>query len=704
MTVKAMVDRRDQMDSEDPAKLIAYAAHDLMTPLTGVQLSLSLLAEDEEVQEKLNPHQMELLTSATNCSDLMIRICEAAIESLRNIRPAVAAGTTDAATTVPLATEDDDNVTDIVDLVKSLKLIMEPIPKLVPLIITLDPAVPHTIRSDDLKLFRSVLNLVSTAIQRTSTGKVHVKIFVRDQELVFECEDTAEDIPVEDYQYLFQGNGGSKHENPLLLTLASVASLVKSMDGAFGYRPRNTSPDGTALTDQNRKPLKGSVFWFSVRLEAVREAHGDRKNDGLKKSASGLLRKQRSTSKTYFPMMLRCGSNSSISLHTSSLSHGKRMGSFSNGIAATAPRPRESLANAVFDDPITTDQKPPAIPRDIMASATVARADTTADYGPRRKQALVIEDSLVVRKGLARALSNLGFDVQQAVNGLEGLKAMKETMFDMVLCDFLMPVMDGLDCVKQYRDWEERNRPSHRQPIIGISAHVSVADSDQGIKAGMDDFRPKPISIKTLTELQGNEAVVASARRLNDMERTSPSPATNGVDLSKQQQASKRKQPPTVEGDNVKRPKTSSIKIEDSTPEHPVCLLAMDSSTLESNDFQKVLESTGWSVVAVHEGKDAVRLLQMRNWDAVLIADDIPGLAATKCIAAFREWEEKNRVNEQRRVFLVCDSDIPGPFDSSSLVQPPSGFNGVLSKPIVWKELDFLVKKRSNNMKIVFRR
>ncbi|EEC49925.1 predicted protein, partial [Phaeodactylum tricornutum CCAP 1055/1] len=116
----------------------------------------------------------------------------------------------------------------------------------------------------------------------------------------------------------------------------------------------------------------------------------------------------------------------------------------------------------------------------------------------RKRQALVIEDSLVVRKSLAQAFERLGFVVTQAVDGLEGLNALKETIFDVTLCDFLMPVMDGMDCVKQYRDWERENRPWFRQLIIGISAHANANDSGQGIKVGMDQFWPKPVSIKKL--------------------------------------------------------------------------------------------------------------------------------------------------------------------------------------------------------------
>ncbi len=125
----------------------------------------------------------------------------------------------------------------------------------------------------------------------------------------------------------------------------------------------------------------------------------------------------------------------------------------------------------------------------------------------RDKCALVIEDSLVVRKTIIRALKSLGYATKEAKDGLEGLKCLKDSIYDVVLCDFLMPVMDGLDCMKQYREWESKERPSLRQYIVGMSAHISSEASHQGFEAGMDDFRPKPISIQTLEEILESDKV-----------------------------------------------------------------------------------------------------------------------------------------------------------------------------------------------------
>ncbi len=76
----------------------------------------------------------------------------------------------------------------------------------------------------------------------------------------------------------------------------------------------------------------------------------------------------------------------------------------------------------------------------VMKEAVLMKEGET-----RKKRALVIEDSMVVRKTLlTRVLSKLGFEAAQAFDGMEGLKELQCSLFDVVLCDFLMPMMDRL--------------------------------------------------------------------------------------------------------------------------------------------------------------------------------------------------------------------------------------------------------------------
>ena len=81
----------------------------------------------------------------------------------------------------------------------------------------------------------------------------------------------------------------------------------------------------------------------------------------------------------------------------------------------------------------------------------------------RSKRALIIDDSLTIRKGLARGFSRLGFDVDEAENGLQGFNKLKADLYDICLLDFLMPVMDGPDVARKFRAWENEHRPDFHQ-------------------------------------------------------------------------------------------------------------------------------------------------------------------------------------------------------------------------------------------------
>lgn len=725
-----------------------------MTPLTGVQLSLSLLKDDELVCRTLGVQQMELLSTAANCSDLMLRICQTSIDTLREECAAinVAQPTSQDCNSVPIAR--------MSELVKSLAMIMEPIPKTVPMILSLDESVPPSILSDDLKLFRSALNLLSHAIQRTTLGMVWLRIFCTEEKskLVFECADTGPDIPVEHYQYLYKPS--QCPQGDVKVGLSSLASLVDSLGGEYGFSPLGMHTDGRR--EARRK--HGSIFWFSVPLCETEGAgmEGDQdKAMAVLPSVKRMRNRKPGVAKEPiipdFPrtssgaFIYRVNSGAVIGRSGSANSVSSNSGRFRFGVHREDPFHSGSLHNGRFCDPpgsstnaavgmvdqgeASNKRKPAAIPSRISLpkQPDVQVDDEDEEEDPkhaagRKRRALVIEDSLVVRKSLARALDKLGYEVTQAPNGLEGLKCLKEKLFDLTLCDFLMPVMDGMDCVKQFRGWEKTNRPWFSAWIVGISAHANANDGGQGIIAGMDDFKPKPVSIKDLGVIQASEPVVERTRKLDQLEasiRSSENPNDRSdalTTVSMDQDLSEGRKRPEAEmvrsdrsspigGRVAKRVRTSSDEVDQTqsleVSSNPVCLMATDKPSRRTNEVLLMMERDGWKVVVVNDGREAVRLLKMRNWDAVLIEDELPLMNGASCVESFRRWEEENRVNRQLNTFLVCSENVPSPSDATAVVLPPTGFDGILNRPLVWRDLDYLLKKNTpagRSYEIVVRR
>ena len=170
LVIDAMVERRREKLSvlQDKSQIIATTAHDLITPLSGVQMSMSLLLDDDDLKPHLSISHQDMIETASACADVMSRICQEAIEIFR--------GDVNKRNRRTAENEKDSNgMTSIVvaELVKNVNMVMEPFPKKVPLFISVDPLVPPQISvTDDLKVFRSIINYLTNALKKTEKGNV----------------------------------------------------------------------------------------------------------------------------------------------------------------------------------------------------------------------------------------------------------------------------------------------------------------------------------------------------------------------------------------------------------------------------------------------------------------------------------------------------------------------------------------------------
>jgi CheY-like chemotaxis protein len=112
---------------------------------------------------------------------------------------------------------------------------------------------------------------------------------------------------------------------------------------------------------------------------------------------------------------------------------------------------------------------------------------------------LLVEDSIAVSKTISRLLKLHGHDVELALNGAVALEFLinKSYSFDLILMDLEMPVMNGYETARLYREYEQRNSLA-RLPIIAISANDVVSVFQSCLEASMDDFLPKPFVMPEL--------------------------------------------------------------------------------------------------------------------------------------------------------------------------------------------------------------
>ena len=115
-------------------------------------------------------------------------------------------------------------------------------------------------------------------------------------------------------------------------------------------------------------------------------------------------------------------------------------------------------------------------------------------YQGEKKHILVVDDRWENRSVLVNLLEPLGFGVEEAENGLEGLDKMQKSLPDLVITDLQMPVMDGFVMLEKLRSDQELK---HLKVLVS-SASIAQLDQQKSIKAGGDDFLAKPINTQEL--------------------------------------------------------------------------------------------------------------------------------------------------------------------------------------------------------------
>jgi CheY-like chemotaxis protein len=516
------------------------------------------------------------------------------------------------------------SICDIPKLMQRLKSVMEAIPKQVPVVVYVDPLVPRAIIADELPIFRAALNLLSSSCDRASTGNVRFSISVtseidseflgNSEELLFTCVDAGP--PFSQLDSLDDSDCGSenstddskteqKTSRTVLLesfgksTLSSVSALVRSVGGDFGIDSLENDED---------------LHWRAMNVT-------------FENGSKPISRKftVAPTTKFWFkiPLFVPEAGCEGENIHDKS---------------------------TILLGPDSSVKFLPEITSFHQNTETIPNRNDS-----KKKRALVIDDSIVIRKTLARALVALGYETVQAEDGLAGLKILQSDVFDIVLCDFLMPVMDGMDCVREYRCWEESYRTGAQQFIVGMSAHASRKDAERAIKVGMDLYVSKPIFLQQLKEL----IEFAERRTLSLGESVLRS--SNPNELS-----------------------STEFRMDVSVGKLS-CLIGADKDI--GRRLDGISRDNQFVPFLAESCEEFTRMIKARNWMVVLIDESfLANDDGPNCIQVFRDWEKQYRVHRQKNVYLMSkgyqspSGACNNPMSELSHLQP--GIDGVLENPV----------------------
>ena len=129
-----------------------------------------------------------------------------------------------------------------------------------------------------------------------------------------------------------------------------------------------------------------------------------------------------------------------------------------------------------------------------------------------RPQVLLVEDEPAQREVLAYNLEAEGFEVRRAEDGEEAMLLVSEAAPDLVILDWMMPLMSGIEVCRQLKSRES----TRHIPVIMLSARSEEVDTVRGLETGADDYVIKPYNLRELmarvrTQLRRTRPAAAGA-------------------------------------------------------------------------------------------------------------------------------------------------------------------------------------------------
>jgi signal transduction histidine kinase len=124
-----------------------------------------------------------------------------------------------------------------------------------------------------------------------------------------------------------------------------------------------------------------------------------------------------------------------------------------------------------------------------MTSPAHAGTGTAAEAAPRL---LIVDDVFDNREVLARRFRNRGFHISEAAGGLEALELIAREAFDLVLLDWMMPDIDGLEVLRRIRE----ARTAAELPVIMVTAKSLSENVVEALRLGANDYVTKPVDFE----------------------------------------------------------------------------------------------------------------------------------------------------------------------------------------------------------------
>ncbi|WP_236620697.1 two-component system sensor histidine kinase RcsC [Providencia sneebia] len=486
---KSLQDVADAAEQANQAKsmFLATVSHELRTPLYGIIGNIELL-QGTELSEKAN----RLVNTMDNSSSLLLQIISDILDFSK-------------IESEQLKIENKlFNCRDVFSFVLEnyLPLFAK---KQISVYSCIEPDVPDLLLSDSVRLQQVISNIVNNSIKFTDSGFVLFYVWSDGNYLKIEIRDSGigmtEPVILKLFDPFFQvydqNNIGHKGTG---LGLAICEKLINLMDGDIEV----SSQSGLGSSFIIRIPLYDQKY-ITKNIPEYRSHYKIAiicQNSFLANFLVRLLRHQHFdafSSKTvvknkkYDLLITDNNEISEINAQKEIVLNGLYVGDLKE-IA-----PNKWLFNTYQNEklPIIIDkiiskmmqEQEPSLKEE---SHQVEQSADNSALGSHR--VLIVDDHPINRLLLSEQISNIGFKVCTAIDGLDALKYIEEHEIDIVLSDVNMPNMDGYELARALR------KTGYTLPIIALTANAMAEEKQRCIDAGMDDCLSKPTKINVLKE------------------------------------------------------------------------------------------------------------------------------------------------------------------------------------------------------------
>lgn len=144
-----------------------------------------------------------------------------------------------------------------------------------------------------------------------------------------------------------------------------------------------------------------------------------------------------------------------------------------------------------------------------------------------KSKILIIEDNHDVRENLSELLSLSGYETQTAANGKLGVEAALAQTPDLILCDIMMPEMDGYAVLRIL----SKNEATASVPFIFLTAKTELTDVRRGMTLGADDYITKPFDDVEL--LDTIEVRLRKTNHIPPLARQEPPPSSTSPQVTR---------------------------------------------------------------------------------------------------------------------------------------------------------------------------